>query len=347
MKRLARIPGLKIWTLLLLLTGSISACDILEEEPEDCAVYVRFKYDMNMNFADAFSSSVNSVTLYAFDKDGVLAYQKTEEGDILKQDGYRMRLDGISRTEKGEYDFITWAGDADRNESFIIPMMTVGQSTKEDLIYQLRRAGDGVVDKDIKDLFHGQTENVQIGRAAAEIPGYEVEVPLMKNTNSIRIVLQHLSGKPVDVDKLHFSITDRNGTMNYDNMLLDDEVLTYKAWHKAQGSAGIGEEHEGVITEVNLALADLTICRLMAEYEPGQEPWLVVTNDQMEQVIRLPLVDYALLYKRLRYEDMSDQEFLDREDEYNMTFFLDENYKWINQFIYINSWKVVLQNSEL
>jgi hypothetical protein len=64
-------------------------------------------------------------------------------------------------------------------------------------------------------------------------------------------------------------------------------------------------------------------------------------------VIRIPLVDYALLYKRLRYEDMPDQEFLDRQDEYNMTFFLDENYRWINQFIYINSWKVVLQESEL
>ena len=54
MKRLARIPGLKIWTLLLLMTGSLGSCDILEEEAEDCAVYVRFKYDMNMEFADAF-----------------------------------------------------------------------------------------------------------------------------------------------------------------------------------------------------------------------------------------------------------------------------------------------------
>ena len=325
------------------MAGSLGSCDILEEEAEDCAVYVRFKYDMNMSFADAFNSAVNSVTLYAFDKDGVLAYQKTEEGEILKQEGYRMRLDGISRTEKGEYDFITWAGDTDRDESFLIPMMTVGQSTKEDLIYTLKRAGGGVVDTEIKDLFHGQAENIQVGRAAKDIPGFEVEVPLMKNTNSIRIVLQHLSGKPVDVEKLHFSITDRNGKMNYNNMLLEDEVITYKAWHTAQGSAGIGEEQEGVITEVNLALADLTVARLMAD----EDPILVVTNEQMDQVIRIPLVDYALLYKRLRYEDMPDQEFLDRQDEYNLTFFLDENYRWINQFIYINSWKVVLQESEL
>lgn len=341
MKRLARIPGLKIWTLLLFFAGSLASCNVLTEEDQDCALYVRFKYDMNMNFADAFQNAVNSVTLYAF-KDGVLAYQRTEEGELLKQNGYRMRIDEIPYREKHKYDYITWAGEPD-NESFTIPVLTVGKSTKEDLFCQLNRAGNGVVSDDLEDLFHGMTNGQDYSRSASSAAGDEVVIPLTKNTNNIRIVLQHLSGKPVDVNKLNFTITDKNGLMNYDNMLLGEDVITYKAWHKAQGSAGIGEQQEGVITEVNLALADLTVARLMAD----EEPILVVTNDEEEMVIHIPLVDYALLYKRLRYEDMPDQEFLDRQDEYNMTFFLDENYKWINQFIYINSWKVVLQESEL
>ena len=341
MKRLARIPGLKIWTLLLLFAGSLASCNVLTEEDQDCALYVRFKYDMNMNFADAFQNAVNSVTLYAF-KDGVLAYQRTEEGELLKQNGYRMRIDEIPYREKHKYDYITWAGEPN-NESFTIPVLTVGKSTKEDLFCQLNRAGNGVVSDDLEDLFHGMTNGQDYSRSASSAAGDEVVIPLTKNTNNIRIVLQHLSGKPVDVNKLNFTITDKNGLMNYDNMLLGEDVITYKAWHKAQGSAGIGEQQEGVITEVNLALADLTVARLMAD----EEPILVVTNDEEEMVIHIPLVDYALLYKRLRYEDMPDQEFLDRQDEYNMTFFLDENYRWINQFIYINSWKVVLQESEL
>ena len=341
MKGLARIPGLKIWTLLLFFAGSLASCNVLTEEDQDCALYVRFKYDMNMKFADAFQNAVNSVTLYAF-KDGVLAYQRTEEGELLKQNGYRMRIDEIPYREKHKYDYITWAGEPD-NESFTIPVLTVGKSTKEDLFCQLNRAGNGVVSTDLEDLFHGMTNGQDYSRSASSAAGDEVVIPLTKNTNNIRIVLQHLSGKPVDVNKLNFTITDKNGLMNYDNMLLGEDVITYKAWHKAQGSAGIGEQQEGVITEVNLALADLTVARLMAD----EEPILVVTNDEEEMVIRIPLVDYALLYKRLRYEDMPDQEFLDRQDEYNMTFFLDENYRWINQFIYINSWKVVLQESEL
>ena len=341
MKRLARIPGLKIWTLLLFFAGSLASCNVLTEEDQDCALYVRFKYDMNMNFADAFQNAVNSVTLYAF-KDGVLAYQRTEEGELLKQNGYRMRIDEIPYREKHKYDYITWAGEPD-NESFTIPVLTVGKSTKEDLFCQLNRAGNGVVSTDLEDLFHGMTNGQDYSRSASSAAGDEVVIPLTKNTNNIRIVLQHLSGKPVDVNKLNFTITDKNGLMNYNNMLLGEDVITYKAWHKAQGSAGIGEQQEGVITEVNLALADLTVARLMAD----EEPILVVTNDEEEMVIHIPLVDYALLYKRLRYEDMPDQEFLDRQDEYNMTFFLDENYRWINQFIYINSWKVVLLESEL
>ncbi len=347
MKRLSRIPGLKIWTMLLLMAGSLSSCNVLDEEDEDCALYVRFKYDMNMKFADAFQNAVNSVTLYAF-KDGVLAYQKTEEGELLKRDGYRMRIDDIPYKKKHEYDYITWAGDTDyfsnsEEKSFTVPVLRVGESTKEDLYCQLNRAGDGIVNSDLQDLFHGQVEGESVSRASSGAASDEVVIPLVKNTNSIRIVLQHLSGKPVDVSKLHFTITDKNGKMNYDNSLLGEDVITYQEWHKAQGSAGIGIEEEGVITEVNLALADLTVARLMAD----EAPILVVSNEDYEQVIRIPLVDYALMYKRLRYNDMPDQEFLDRQDEYNMTFFLDENYHWINTFVYINSWKIVPFDAEL
>ena len=44
---------------------------------------------------------------------------------------------------------------------------------------------------------------------------------------------------------------------------------------------------------------------------------------------------------------MDDQEYLDRQDEYNMVSFLDENNRWVNSTIYINSWKVVLGTIEV
>lgn len=352
MKRLAHIPGLKIWTLLLLLGSSLGSCNvILEEEEEDCTVYVRFKYDMNMKFADAFQSSVNSVTLYAFDKNGVLAFQKTEEGELLKQDGYRMSLDGISHRDKAEYDFITWAGEPD-NESFTIPLLTVGKSTKEDLYCQLNRKhvsrsddGMAVVDTDLDALFHGQVNDLVFGRAAVPAK-QDVVVPLVKNTNVVRIILQHLSGEPVNVDNFSFTITDENGLMNYDNSLMKDEIINYRAWNKEDGYAGLGEQVEKVegVTEINVAIAELTVARLMA----NQRPILTIRNiEKDETVLSIPLVDYGLLVKGMYNRAMDDQEYLDRQDEYALTFFLDEGNQWMNSFIYINSWKIVLQDTEL
>ena len=44
---------------------------------------------------------------------------------------------------------------------------------------------------------------------------------------------------------------------------------------------------------------------------------------------------------------MDNQEYLDRQDEFNMTFFLDEDDRWVDSYIIINSWKVVLNNEDL
>lgn len=348
MKLLERILGLKTGIMLLLAAGAFASCNILDEEEEDCAVYVSFKYDYNMKFADAFAHSVKSVTLYAFDKDGKLAFQKTEEGSILAQEDYAMRLDEISRNDVGDYEFITWAGLAD-NESFTVPLLQPGVSTKEDLTCRLNRKhesraenGTAIVDQDLEALFHGQISGSTASRSASD---GRLEVSLTKNTNNIRIVLQHLSGEPVNADQFHFSITDENGLMNYDNSLLQDERLTYLAWDKYDGYAGLGEsEKKEGITEINVAIAELTVARLMAD----ERPILKITNKVTgEDVLTIPLIDYVTLVKGNYNRNMSDQEYLDRQDEYNMTFFLDEGNHWMNAYIHINSWHVILQHNDL
>ena len=63
-------------------------------------------------------------------------------------------------------------------------------------------------------------------------------------------------------------------------------------------------------------------------------------------VLSIPLIDYALLVKGNYNKAMSNQDYLDRQDEYTMTFFLDEG-EWVSSVIYINSWRVVLNNTEL
>jgi len=79
-----------------------------------------------------------------------------------------------------------------------------------------------------------------------------------------------------------------------------------------------------------------------------QDPRLTVTDREKERtVFSIPLIDYALLVKGFYNRNMDDQEYLDRQDVYDMVFFLDEGDRWLDTYIYINSWKVVLQNSDL
>jgi len=76
-------------------------------------------------------------------------------------------------------------------------------------------------------------------------------------------------------------------------------------------------------------------------------PVLTITNGEGEKVLSIPLIDYALLVKGFYNRDMDNQEYLDRQDEFNMTFFLDEDDRWVDSYIIINSWKVVLNNEDL
>lgn len=94
---------------------------------------------------------------------------------------------------------------------------------------------------------------------------------------------------------------------------------------------------------VTVSVAELTTARLMTDHRP----MLVVSRkEDGERVLSVPIVDYALLVKGNYNRSMDDQEYLDRQDEYNMTFFVHDG-KWVSSQIIINSWRVVLNNENL
>ena len=53
------------------------------------------------------------------------------------------------------------------------------------------------------------------------------------------------------------------------------------------------------------------------------------------------------MFKRSYYGDLTNQQYLDYQDEYNFTFFLDENKDWAVTDIYIEDWHVVLNNPDI
>lgn len=330
MKALSQIRSMAVCQLLGWLAALVvTSCDgVIYDEEGDCEVtyQVKFRYDMNMKFADAFAHEVKSVKLYVFDADTEqLVWQSA--GEPVDKENFVMEMD----VPAGNYKLLAWCGLMN-GESFTL---------QEDLSCKLNRNhdadGQAAVDADLAPLYHGVLEC-----SLPDEPGvHTVTMSLTKNTNVVRVLLQHLSGEPMDKDQFSFRITDTNGWMAMDNSLLPDETITYHAWSTEAVSAGTESK---AVTEVNGLLAELTVARLVK----GQNPQLVITrNDSGREVVRIPLIDMALLIKGNYNRDMSDQEYLDRQDEYNMTFFLDESESWMNAYIYINSWKVVLQYNDL
>lgn len=337
---------------------ALLSCDgIIYDSEGDCSVIYRvtFRYDRNMKWADAFANEVKSVHLYAFDKGGTLVWQNTEKGEALAADGYAMTLD----LPAGDYHLVAWCGldnNGERAESFSVPEAHVGETRLEELQCRLRREYDttgAYSNEKLYPLFHGMLD-VNLPDMSQEGGVYTCTIPLTKDTNHVRVILQHLSGEPVNPADFTFRIEEENGLMSHDNMLLPDEMITYRAHNIKPGTAGMGIDdypelgvaRQGApvsvraVTSVNVAIADLTIARLTKE----RKTYLTIENTEGEIAARIPLRDYALLLKDGYDHEMTDEDYLDRQDEWTLTFFLDERDKWIGVSIIINSWRVVLKD---
>lgn len=343
----------KVCATLVCLAVLSSCSDWLYQNEGDCSVHyrVKFRYDMNLKWADAFANEVTSVHLYAFDASGLLVWQSEEKIEKMTADNFSMLLD----LPAGDYRLVAWCGlrnDGERNESFSVPDATPGVFRIEQLQCSLNRFRDesgAYSDTRLYRLFHGILD---VTLPYDEDGGdYDYTIYLTKNTNHIRVMLHHLSGEDVDVNQFTFRVDDENGVMGHDNGLLDDENIAYRPWKLQNGEAGleVDDEFSRAVISSTGAIADLTVGRM---YESRRKKMkLTINNADGEKVASIPVIDYALLAKEYYEEEyghkMTDQEFLDREDEYVMTLFLDENNKWISSQILIHSWCIVLQDQEL
>lgn len=295
--------------------AAASSCiyDDMPECPNDYWLVLR--YDMNMAYANAFASQVKSVNLWVYDSDtGHLVYRFSDSGKNLADEHYRVRLP----IEAGTYDILCWGGLA-QGESFLLG---------NDMSVSLRTR-DGVSDALLNDLFHGLRrrvtfiDNNTIGSTAEQCD----TMPLVKDTNRINVMLHHLDGSALDPAGFAFSIRMADRVMLPDNSMGSYETVHYREWALTQAAARAGG---------GPLLAEFSVARLMA----GRESRLVITRlSDGKDIINVPLTENLLLFRGQFHASMPAQEFLDRMDEFNLTFILDENNNWnVASMIYINSW---------
>lgn len=335
---------------------ALTSCDLINEYEGDCTTNyrIRFVYDMNLKWADAFASEVRSVNLYMFDSDGLFVRQFDAAGQSLSQPGFCIEFDDTMVTP-GDYTFVAWCGlvnDGVSMQSFTVPEPVQGQTTLDQLTCSLNTQSNSEYpeysDSQLKFMYHGML--------SANLPDtkegktYEYVIPLTKDTNHIRVILQELSGDEMDPKDYDIMIEGADGRLAYDNSLLAvNPTVTYLPWAKQTTEMQITSEEGALIYNYGV-MADLSTSRMMAGH--ANEFYLnVLEPDSNEKIIaRVPVIQYALMakdyYNQAYGRKMTDQEFLDREDDYTLTFFLYKK-KWVDAYIEVNGWRVVIHNYDV
>ena len=304
----------------LLLLLVLFSCTSIDETLPECRLYVRFRYDYNMEFSDAFASQVNRVDVFVFDKDGTFVIKKSEQGETLGG-SYRMPLP----LPAGEYRIAAWAGMSD---DFEMPEPVAGKTTLEELTVRMKREESLVHNKALNPLWYG-------GVQAVSFTGRQEQtetVSLIKDTNKFRFILQKSGpGEELDINDCLFEIRADNGYYDWNNDLLDDDMISYRPYYLEK------VEDVGIVVEMNTM-------RLLEH----KKVYLTLTRkSDGKELMRIDLIPYLLLTK-MEGHNIPAQEYLDRQSECAIVFFYNpELLNFLSTKIVINGWTIWLKGEDL
>ena len=307
--------------ILLMSSGIVASCDSFNEDLPECRLSVKFKYDYNMEFTDAFAAQVNRVDVFVFDKDGTFIMKKSEQGKTLGSGSYRMQL----QLPIGEYQIATWAGMSD---AFEMPEPVAGKSTLEDLTVKMKREESLIHNKVLEPLWYGEVQTVNFTGKQEQTE----TVRLIKNTNKFRFILQKSGpGEELDMNDCLFEIRADNGYYDWNNDLLDDDMISYQPYHLEK------VEDVGIVAEMNTM-------RLLEH----KKVYLTLTRkSDSKELMKVDLIPYLLLTK-MEGHNIPAQEYLDRQSEYAIVFFYNpELLNFLSTKIMINGWTIWLKGEDL
>ncbi len=319
----------------------LTSCDnVIYEDLDPCVsgIEVRFIYDYNMLPGNAFPARVDCLTLFVYDNDYKYVTTLTETTDALADEGYRMLLD----VAPGDYHLLAYGGMQCDEASFHFNAIPSEGSLMQSIGVDMNRDCLGVdPGRDLHGLYYGSLD-VTVPKPSATTYS-TVTLPMMCDTHNVRILLQHVNGNPVNYADFDFAITGAdNASFDWKNdIIASGRPFDVMPWTSGNVSAGLNPDG----TETTLAFAEFSTSRLA----PANGMHLLITAknadaDADRTVIDIPLVNYLLLYKSEKYASMPAQEYLDREDSWEMIFFLDSEKNWLKTHIVVNDWVVRLNN---
>ncbi len=301
-------------TAVILISVCLSGCINTGDDRSMCTVDMafRFEYTLNEKSTDLFSDKAESVNLFIYDAGG--AFVKTvrasrREGTLTADNTISVNL------IKGNYTAVAWANLDCGDYEYVY------DCSLRDKRVSLKTDGSQVSGP-LGDLMHGMTV---FTASTKESEAGEILIPMTKNTNKVKIVLNVKGNKtPVSEDMFIVSITGSNGSYKYDNSFGECSPFTYMPQYIKAGS--------------NVIHADFNVLRLLQE----DDLRLDIMHNSTRADIRLPLTD-MLTQAILQHPMYTGNNDLDRYDEYVLEYNVDVSAEGpaVIVMIKVNDWIIV------
>lgn len=322
---------------------AMSSCGSVFDDLDPCpaGIEMRFVYDYNLESANAFPAQVDCLTLHLYDADGNFITTVTETSSALADEDWRMTLD----LAPGSYHAVAYGGIECDKASFSHAAVPAGGSHFSSISMQL---SDDHIGKRLHDHFHGALD-FSIDPDATEYT--KVTMKMTKTTNHFRILLHQLNNEPLDGKDFEFFIKDDNAELDHANSPVAGHQITYPAWTTGHTSEPAGSRSNVSVddssAELNghapqLAFGELSTSRLHLKNSPRL---IVRSKETGRDIIDISLNTF-LLMSMSEAATWGAQEYLDRCSMWNMTFFLDEDRRWLQTRVIINGWAVRVNDIE-
>lgn len=296
------------------------ACSWVDDDRSHCLTgcWLKLSYTYNMLDVDAASTQVKDATLFILDESGACIGQEEVDSFTLHRNECVVQVPTLPQ---GNYTFLVWAGLADSLYRYTPSRLT------------LARNEAGEQPGHLSSLFHGRLDNVHVSET------YQLlDISLTKNTNVLSCILQCQSADPLDADDFRLELTARNGCMDHWNLPADTAAVCYLPFMQ-QGAD---------LEDIQVVQAGMNTLRLM---EDDDTRLRLVYLPSGETLFDIPLTQYLLLSRNVDAADMLPQEYLDRQDRYDLIFFLDPTDDPLKPYmcmqLKVNGWIIRLNNADL
>ncbi len=311
--------------------ASLNSC--VYDDRSDCTLDLKFRYVYNMQEADGFAHEADEVDVYVFDGSGSFVGKyasEVEEGQDCVM--------SLPLPSPGRYTFVAWANASEeKDEEAYFEMPSAAECTSpQDLSARIRRSGNRA-DHKLNSLLNGVLE--------AEVSGANrhLTIDMMKCTNALRVILMPTrAGQTLVSDDYDIYIQGNNGWLAYDaSTYREDPVFYYPYYQKLERK----ESPVSVDSEIdNAVVADLNTSRIIY----GSNPRLVIRSKTYDrEILNIDLAWFLSLQAIGEHKgEWGNQEYLDRQDEYALTFFIDGN-TVVKTHIIVNDWVLSLEDAVL